>query len=159
MADLGDLGSLIGGTATGGLLGIGGAVAGQVLGYFQAKEAAKSALALATVTNAHALAMAQLGGDRARQESEESFALERLKGDLAGLQASIAEQTAIAAKTDQWVANVLALVRPGLTLLLVVCALVVAFKPSLNPFYQFASMASMAVAWWFGSRDQAKRGP
>lgn len=164
MADAMDLAGLIGGTATGGALGLVGSLASQGVAYFNAKQAAKDQLALKAADHAHELAMAQLGANRERQTAMEGFALEDLKGSLAGLQATIADQTAIGSRVSQWVADVLGLVRPGLTLLLILCALVVALMVCLgatpqllNPFYQFSSMASMAVAWWFGSRDQRGR--
>lgn len=160
MADLGDIAGLIGGTATGGLLGLGGALASKVAGYYIDKQAAKDALAAKQVDYGHALEMAKLGqlGDEAKSIAD--LAVTKLSGELAALQASIADQGALMARVSPWVADVNGLARPGLTLLLVLaamlCALAVtlgANEALLNPFYQFSSMASMAVAWWFGARD------
>lgn len=160
MADFGDIASLVGGTATGGLLGLGGALAGKIAGYYIDKQAAKDALAAKQADYGHALEMAKLGqkGDEAKAIAD--LAVAKLAGELAALQASIADNTALMGKVSPWVADVNGLARPSLTLLLVVaamlCALAVtlgATEKMLNPFYQFSSMASMAVAWWFGARD------
>lgn len=158
-----DITSLIGGTATGGLLGLGGSLAAQVVGYFKDKQAARDALAVKAAEYAHLKEMAGLQGMEAAQQRDADLALANLKGSLEGLQASLGDQTQLSGRVSPWVADALGLVRPGLTLVLVLAALTVAValaagapERMLNPFFEFASMASMAVAWWFGDRSHGK---
>lgn len=160
MADLGDIASLVGGTATGGLLGLGGALAQKVAGYYIDKQKAKDDLAARQAEYAHALDMARLGQSADAAKAQADLMLAKLSGEVASLQASIADNTALMGRVSPWVADVNGLARPGLTLLLVLAAMLTALAVTLgatdallNPFYQFSSMASMAVAWWFGSRD------
>lgn len=158
-----DLTSILGGVTSGGLLGLGGSVVTQVLTWRQKKQEAKDALDRATLDYAHEKDMASINGAAASQAANQSFLFGQMQAQFAAMQASIADQTQLSGHVSQWVADVLALVRPGLTLLLVLAALVMAvaaaaqIAPSaLAPFHEFASMASMAVAWWFGDRAVTK---
>lgn len=63
---------------------------------------------------------------------------------------------------SQWVKNINAFVRPGITMYLVVCASIatativgsVSFdlEAKTKVFYDFLGLAFMAVSWWFGAR-------
>lgn len=166
MVDFGDLGAIIGGTATGGILGGVLSMGGKVAEFFIERERAAAELASKKVDHAHELAILDRTHDRERQTHMETAALETLRGELEyikmsfeGLQASISDQSSLVTAN-----HALAWVRPGLTCLLVLCALSMGFLENSNPFYQFSSMASMAVAWWFGDRQFSKnvvnfRGP
>lgn len=155
MADLGDLGAIIGGTATGGVLGGLLSMGGKVAEFYIEKSRAAAELESKKVDQAHELAILDRTHDRDRQKHVEDAAMEKLKGELEyfrmsfeGLQASINDQSKLIEGNHP-----IAWVRPGLTAMLVLCALVMGVMDQVNPFYQFSSMASMAVAWWFGDRQ------
>jgi hypothetical protein len=153
-----DLGDLIGSAAKGGLLGLGGSVATQVIGYFTAKQQAKDALEAKSVDYAHAVEMAKLGQAGADIEAHAAQALAKINGDIANLQASIADQTALGGRVSQWAADALALFRPGLTTLLVLGALAFGLiSRTSDAFSALVELAGLSVAWWFGSRDHGKR--
>lgn len=157
-----DLGSLLGNAASGGLIGLGGAVAGQVVGYFKEKQAAKDALAAKQVDYAHEKEMAAIAGTAAQAAGARDQALARLTGEYEGLKASIADQTASAASVSGWARDLLAIFRPVLTFMLMTGAMITAmekvpfFTPRADTFDAFIQLSALAVAWWFGSRDQAK---
>lgn len=157
-----DLTSMLNG-ATGGLLGLGGSLAAQVVQYFKDKQAAKDAREAKQLDYAHEVQMAGLTRSAAADAAAEALEQTRVQGDIEGLKAAIADQTGIAGRVDPWVANILALVRPGLTVLLVLglLALAVAMVDGAHPelksaFETIAWMASVAITWWFGSRDHQK---
>lgn len=158
-----DLTSILGGVTSGGLLGLGGSVVTQVLTWQMKKQEAKDALARAGLDYAHQKEMAAINGAAEERAGEQTFFLSQMQAQFASLQASIADQTQLSGRVSQWVADTLALVRPGLTLLLVLASLAAAAgaasqlaPQALAPFHEFASMASMAVAWWFGDRTVTK---
>jgi hypothetical protein len=98
------------------------------------------------VDNEHALKMAEVTFKSAEQvESWKAFANSQA--------ASAADMTE---KVDPWAANVRAVTRPALTLLLVIAAAIVAFKApaeaQANAVQNIQILAGTAVAWWFGSR-------
>lgn len=155
MADIGELASIIGGTATGGVLGGVLSMGGRVADFFIEKEQAKSALESKKVDYAQELAVLDRTQDRERQKHVEEAAIEKLRGELElmkesyqGLRATVADQSKMVEAN-----HALAWVRPGLSAFLILSAFIMAFVDNINPFYQFSSMASMAVAWWFGDRQ------
>lgn len=153
-----DLGGMIGSAASGGLLGLGGALASQVVGYLTAKQQAKDARAAKVLDFEHEKSMAQLAQTGAAVQQKGERALARIQGDIQNLAASIGDQTALNARVSGWAADALALFRPALTLILVLGALILAvMTKSTGTFEAIAGLAGMAVAWWFGSRDHHKR--
>ena len=157
-----DLTSMLNG-ASGGLLGLGGSLASQVVKYFADKQKAKDELAARQADYAHDIQMAGLTRSAAADAARDQLEQTRVQGDIEGLKAAIADQTQAAGRVDPWVANILALVRPGLTVLLVLglLALAAAMIDGAHPelkdaFETIAWMASVAITWWFGSRDHQK---
>lgn len=162
MANLVDL---IGGTATGGVIGLAGSVISKGASYIVDKQKAKDERENKLVDYAHEKEMALIQQDNTRQASEQSYALSKMQTEWDAFKATIADQTQLGSRTSQIVTDILALVRPGLTLLLIFATMMVAFAINngsttalLNPFYQFSSMAAMAVAWWFGDKAQTPTG-
>lgn len=160
MADLGDLISTVGGAATGGLLGTLGSLGTQVVAFLIDKEKAKQELALQAQENAHEIAMANLTSERGRQEAQETFAYKNLEGRIEeiaksyeGLVATISDQSTLNERASQIIVDIMTLVRPILTLLLVISAFVFGVFSYPNAYYQATMMATMAVAWWFGDRQ------
>lgn len=165
--DIGDIGSMIGNAASGGLLGLGGAIAGQVVGYFKDKQAAADQRAAKTIDYGHEKEMAQINAGNAAQAAAAQLDLTKVQGDIDGLKAALADQTTLSGRTSQWVTDVLALFRPGLTTLLASATgigfvtLVLKSPPGAgvlqHSFDAIAGLTGMAVAWWFGARDVQKR--
>lgn len=159
-----DLGSVLSNAASGGLIGLGGALAGQVVGYFKEKQAAQDALAAKQLDYAHEKEMAAIAGTAAQAAGAREQALARLTGEYEGLKASIADQTALSASVSGWARDLLAVFRPVLTFMLMTGAMITAmdkiplfnFTPRAGTFDAFIQLSALAVAWWFGSRDQAK---
>lgn len=157
---------IIAGTTTGGVLGLAGSVISKGAGYFIDKQKAKDERESKVLDYQHELELARIAQERGMQQSQEDFAKSQMEKGYEGLLASIADQTAATQKASQWVTDILALVRPGLTTVLILVAFVMAFMIGagaadtlMNPFYQFAAMASMAVAWWFGDKATQARDP
>lgn len=163
MADLGDLISTVGGAATGGLLGVIGSLGTQAAAFLIDRENAKQELAMKQVTNAHELAMIDKTSERGRQEAQESFALRNLEGKIEeinksyeGLAAALADQTTLNERASQWTVDIMTLVRPSLTVLLILSSFIFGLLQNANAYYQASMMATMAVAWWFGDRQFGK---
>jgi hypothetical protein len=160
MADLGDLISTVGGAATGGLLGTLGSLGTQALAFVIDRENAKQELEMKRVTNSHELAMLDKTSERGRQEAQETFALRNLEGKIEeigksyeGLAAAMADQTTLNGRASQWTVDIMTLVRPSLTVLLIIASFIFGLLQNANAYYQASMMATMAVAWWFGDRQ------
>lgn len=157
---------ILAGTTTGGVLGLAGSVISKGASYITDKQKAKDEREGKALDYQHALELAKIAHEQGMQQGLQEFDKIEMEKRYEGMLASIADQTAIAQRTSQWVTDVLALVRPGLTGLLIVIAFMVAImvclgatQTLLNPFYQFSAMASMAVAWWFGDKATQARDP
>ena len=153
---IGEVGQLLGSAATGGLLGLGGTLASQVMGYVADKAKAKAEREQKAMDYAHELQLADRNAAQAAAASKADRMLARVQGDIQGLAASIADQAAMNATATGWAGQVLLLFRPALTTLLVAGGVWVTVirAPTGNAIVE---LASMAVAWWFGSRDYHKR--
>lgn len=122
---------------TGGLFGLVGSVA---TSWMRLKEK--------SVDNAHQLALA----DKAAASAEAVAAWGAFGASHTAAAAELTE------KCSPWAANVRAVTRPALTLLLVLAATIAAlfFAPPDVKGQAIAgiiTLASTAVAWWFGSRQ------
>jgi hypothetical protein len=120
---------------SGGLFGLVGSLATTFLRLREKKQ-----------DNEHAMKMAEVTFKSAEQvESWKAFANSQ--------SASASDMTE---KVSPWAANVRAVTRPALTLLLVVAACIVAFRAppdvQANAIQNIQILAGTAVAWWFGSR-------
>jgi hypothetical protein len=105
------------------------------------------------VDNEHALKMAEVTFKSAEQvESWKAFANSQ--------SASASDMTD---KVSTWAANVRAVTRPALTLLLVLAAAIITFQApddiKANAIQNIQILAGTAVAWWFGSRQTTQMMP
>lgn len=163
MADISNVLNAVGGAATGGVIGILGSLGNRAGTYIVDRQKAKDEREAKKIDYQHELEMAQLTQDRSRQEAEENFALKNLEYKVADMQAaaqlmlaSINDQTQLQGRASQWVVDIMSFVRPALTILLILVAAIFGFTQMANPFYQTSMMATMAVAWWFGDRQQGQ---
>jgi formamidopyrimidine-DNA glycosylase len=140
----------------GGVVGIAGSIINKGLGYFTDKQKAKDALEAKKVDYEQAKELAKLGIETAQAQSQIDQVAKEIEGSFAGLQATVADQTVLSGKVDGWATDVLALFRPGITLLLVATMATLAVVEHEPIAKAVASMTGMALAWWFGDR-QAKK--
>lgn len=138
---------LIGDAATGGAVGIIGSVINRGINYFEMGRRAKIEIDQKTLDYQHQINMAQLGMDK-----------DAIVASFQGLEKAYDDQIGLSGRTSQWATDILALFRPGLTTLLVVLTGAYAFYQSLDVFPTLATMAGMAIAWWFGDRQMQKLG-
>ena len=143
MADLGDLISTVGGAATGGLLGVLGSLGTQAAAFIIDRENAKQELELKRVTNAHELALLDKTSERGRQEAQESFALRNLEGKIEeisksydGLVAAVNDQSSLNSRASQIIVDMMTLVRPFLTILLILASFIFGLIQNANAYYQ-----------------------
>lgn len=154
--------------AGGGLLGLGGSIIGGIAKYFHQEQALKKAAA----ANAHEVILQEMQMKLQREEGERELAIAMEAGRRESMNATIAADSNADSHAAEWVANIKALFRPALTLLLVVLSAVIIFimvKGDLNNVlddvtaaaiirYSIESIifsASTAVVWWFGDRSMA----
>lgn len=161
-----------GAVASGGITGILGTVFGRVAGFFETKQKNAHDLKLLDFKqkqNSHDLTlqerefsherdMLEMNIEAHARETEQEIALINQKGSWAGIAASYAHDTAIG-KASLWVINVLRLVRPLLTVMLLllipICHKLGLPVEILNAII-FA--ATGAVFWWFGDRAPRNTG-
>jgi hypothetical protein len=149
-----DIGSVLGSAASGGVLGGIFSLGGAAVEYVSNRAAAKEGLEAKKVDYAHELQIKEKDSVRSRQDAQELHALETLKASFEGLQKSIDDQTVLSGKVDGPVLDILALFRPGLTIMLVLMVLVFGIMKLETYFLQAVELVSMAVAWWFGDRQR-----
>ena len=148
---------LLGSIFSGGALGFLGGIATQVIGLFQMGQMRKNK----KLDYAHdekkwdyEAKLINLQMEAAQQESENQLELATVLGSYSGLETSIKDQTTITRRAAVWVVNILAFVRPVLTVVLlgymgylaIWADLVFAQKEAVF-------LASAAVMWWFGDRS------
>lgn len=167
----------VGSGALGALLGAVGGLASRGMGIWERKEARKDqvlAYGEAEKVRAHELVLQKEQRQADREETEDALkireaALEELSQRLdgEGLIAALADQTAAAGRASPWVANILALFRPGITVVLFT-GLMVIFAASLFPAITAETSAritnnvvdtlcfagNVALLFWFGARPE-----
>lgn len=161
MSALEQLTSIVGGTAAGGLTGGLMSLGNHAIDFIMERQRAKDAREEKKLDHAHELAILSATQDRDREVAQEQLVskkfdqfAEEVRASYEGMMASIADQTSLTNNN-----NPLQYVRPGLTLMLIVGAFIFGITNNENPLYQFSSMSSFAVAWWFGDRQRmAMRG-
>lgn len=163
--------------AMGAVLGAIGGIASRAMGIWERKEARKDqvlAFGEAEKVRAHELVLLKDQREGKREETEDELKIrEAALGELVarldgeGLIASIADQTAAAGRASPWVADILALFRPGITLVLFT-GLMVIFVATLTPAFDAASAkkitgdvvdtlcfaGNVALLFWFGARPE-----
>lgn len=163
--DIGDLTSIIGSTATGGVLGGLFSMGSAAVEYVSNRAAAKEALANKKADQGHELAILSVTHDRARQEHEESVTVTRLQAQIDevkmsfdNLATTVNDQTVLSGRVDGVALDVLALFRPCLTILLVGGTITLGVLQEQFAFEQVSLLTAMAVSWWFGDRYRSKVG-
>jgi hypothetical protein len=151
-----DVASVLGNAASGGLLGVLGSLGSAGIEYVNARASAKETLAKTQIDYAHELEVKDRDNDRARQASQEDFAKSDMQARFEGLQKAIEDQVAMSARVAGPVLDILALFRPGLTVLLIVMVFVFGLLKLQSYFGYAVELAAMAVAWWFGDRQRSK---
>jgi len=135
--------NLIFSAAGGGVLGLFGAGVKMFAEHKKREQNFKHELLMQVQINANM----KLETERMTLKGEMDLDLQESAADSAGLQAAMrAEQAATG--TSWWVNDIKALMRPLLTLLLVIAAFI---KPSED---DLVWMASTAVTFWFGDRPR-----
>lgn len=143
---------LLDAAAGGGLLGLGGSIVKEGIGYFKDKQTAKIAKESKSLDYAHAKEMAELGLNQEQVTAALQAQATVLAGEYDGLGKSLDDQSVLSGRASQWVVDVLALYRPSITTLLAVGAGAMAWQTEgLRDDIVF--MAMTALTWWFGSRQ------
>lgn len=134
--------------AAGGAFGLIGTALGRVAGYFERAQNFKQEQA----RWGHEVKLHELNMKAKAQETEFELALAAQAGSWKGLEASIKAEAAIG-QANQWVINLLRLVRPTLTLLLWVITAWIFSVTSNGAIVEAAIFAATAATlWWFGDR-------
>ncbi|GAA4652554.1 hypothetical protein GCM10023116_48380 [Kistimonas scapharcae] len=138
--------------AGGSITGIIGSLIGRVFGYLEKREEIKEK----KLEFDQELKLIQYQGKIEADEREDELALTVEQNDMMLQHASYQHDSAIG-EADRWVINILRLVRPVLTLLLIVLAGYISIA---GDFEQsdidgdIVYLATMAVSWWFGDRGK-----
>lgn len=143
----------------GGATGLLGTVVGKVFGWLELRERRKALV----IEQAHELALFDRQAALRQTEMESERALADTAAWQAGRVASYRHDMA-AGETYRWVASIIRLTRPALTLLLLGLTGWVFLRVSdlgiqSDIVNQIVFLTSMAVAWWFGDRAPQQRRP
>lgn len=134
--------SIIAALSSGGL----GAIVGSVGGIAEKVWSKKLDSELKVKEWSHIEAMHQLQMQSDGQRAQQDLLIAQTQGDFSALEASIKADASIG-NVDKWVNNFRALIRPSLT----VIVLVMSYNTP-----EFMNLATLALAWWFGSRGSAE---
>jgi hypothetical protein len=142
---------LIGTVLTGGATGVIGSVIGKLFGfvdyYVEEKKADKD--------HGRTIEMLRLQNEIGAEENEREMAVAEANADANMRMASYSHDS-MAGTGSVWVANLLRLVRPTLTLGLIVLVGILYFSAEVNGRATIEAsviyMTSSAVLWWFGDR-------
>ena len=142
---------LIGTVLTGGATGVIGSVIGKLFGfvdyYVEEKKAAKDHL--------RTIEMLRLQNEIGAEENEREMAVAQADADSNMRMASY-QHDAMVGTSSVWVSNILRLVRPVLTLSLIILVGILYFSPDMGGKATIEAsviyMSSSAVLWWFGDR-------
>ncbi|MFC3228800.1 hypothetical protein ACFOGJ_16265 [Marinibaculum pumilum] len=141
----------------GGATGLIGTVIGKVFGWLELREKRKNMV----IEQAHELALFDRQASLRRSEMENEAAIADTAAWQAGRVESYRHDMA-AGETYKWVASIIRLTRPVLTLLLIGLTAYVFIRVGdlgiqADITAQIVYLASMAVAWWFGDRAPQQR--
>lgn len=142
---------LIGTVLTGGATGVIGSVIGKLFGfvdyYVEEKKADKD--------HGRTIEMLRLQNEIGAEENEREMAVAEANADANMRMASYSHDS-MAGPSSVWVANLLRLVRPALTLSLIALVGILYFSADLGGRATIETsviyMCSSAVLWWFGDR-------
>ena len=139
------------------LLGILGSLAS---GWFKMKEKEAEALER-QYDRGHELALLELQGEQRSQDREGELAIAQADAASRQVTASMRHDIELTKRESQWVTNIKALFRPGITLILVLLDAAMFFKgvevADLTPIREMivtgiVFLTEVAVTWWFGDR-------
>ena len=135
----------------GGATGILGTLVGKVAGYFEKKQE----LELMKESYKHELALQELNMSARAQELESEAAIAEMN-NAAAMRSASYEHDASYGKPYRWVITLLRLVRPILTIMLIILTCILFFQLSESGQDEIASqvifLTGMAISWWFGDR-------
>ena len=143
----------------GGATGIVGSIIGKVGNWLEEKQKIEAK----TLEYKHELKLLELQGHMSAKEQENELALIGIGASRDVINASYTHDTNFG-QASQWVINILRLVRPTLTVILIILTGLIAWKmasieteqQSWNSLIeQVTFLTTMAVSWWFG--DRARR--
>lgn len=141
----------------GGATGLIGTVVGKVFGWLELRERRKNMV----LEQAHELALFDRQAALRGREMENEAAIADTAAWQAGRVESYRHDMA-AGETYRWVASIIRLTRPVLTVMLIgltgyVFVQVADLGTRAEVVSQIVYLASMAVAWWFGDRAPQQR--
>ncbi len=143
---------------SGGATGIIGTFLGRFMGYFESRQNHRQTMEKMALTNDQEIKLLDLQAKLHADESERELAIAESKAAADLRVASYGHDTGTG-QGSQWVTNTLRLVRPGLTLLLVLAVIVVSFSTQdgsedtrTQIIQAIVYLATSAVTWWFGDR-------
>ena len=144
------------GIVSGGATGIFGSLLGRVAGIFEASQKRKSM----ALEFDHELKMQGINLQARNQELEIEERIASTETAASMRQASYAHDTGYG-KPSKWVVNILRLVRPFLTIMLLALTVMVFYNVhdeglKVNVINQILFMTSMALSWWWGDRSPNK---
>lgn len=135
----------------GGATGILGTLVGKVAGYFEKKQE----LEQMKESYKHELELQKLNISARAQELESEAAIMEMKS-ASDMRSASYEHDASYGKPYRWVITLLRLVRPMLTIMLIILTGVLFFQLSEAGQDEIASqvifLTGMAISWWFGDR-------
>ena len=138
-------------------LGLLGGIATQIIGIFQTKQMRKNRrLDYKHDTDKweHESKLLELQMQADRQRSENELELAQVAGSYAGLKASAKAQQTLSKRASVWVVDILAFIRPVLTLALIGYTGYLAMYAGLGIAQEQAvGLTGLVVAWWFGDRS------
>jgi hypothetical protein len=148
---------IIGGVLTGGATGLIGSLLSKGIGLFEAHQKRKDRM----LDYEHELKLLDRQVAASAAETENALAIANAETSANLREASYAHDSATG-RPHRWVVSTLRLVRPALTLFLLVTVFVVYmttndFKMKIEIISSVLFMASSAVTWWFGDRSMGKR--
>lgn len=163
IADIATVGLTAGG---GGILGVAGSLLGRVAGFFENRQAFRQKQAEwknDVFLREHEISLHKLNQEARKHETEQELDIIAQAGSFRGLEASLKASTALNANPSgsPWVINVLRLVRPVLTVFLLLMVGWI-FKGIDDPKIRAEVLLSIvfatttAVFWWFGDRAPRK---
>jgi len=169
MVEIATLGAGIGAGAAGGIFGLIGSAIGRGFNFFEKRESHKRAIQLEEMAieregrnHAHEITLHKMNQEAAKAETEREISLIDIQGQYALKNSSMKDQEALSkgVSASANMAAILSIVRPVLTLTLLVMSMII-FWASSDTVRSFMAketlfLTVMAVSWWFGDRSQKR---
>ena len=135
----------------GGATGIIGTVIGKAAGYFEKKQE----MEILKENNKHELSLQEMQISARAQELESEAVIAETKA-FSEMRSASYDRDASYGKPYRWVITLLRLVRPILTIMLIILTAILFFNLSENGRDEIASqvifLTGMSISWWFGDR-------